>query len=254
MNGIIYSVLTLQTDGAQNPLGAMFEGIPLEHNNHVHNFDQDKPKSFDYMHGGVNVETSKTYVSARGLALTGLRVGEDGEDTDSSLRKVIHNLLAINSVSTEEEQKLSSYLQLAYVKVFNKITSRSLLSIEVRSSQPKFIILTKNMPVYFLALVDDHASYLVWSNEATLEQRVKETFGEKFYLYRLPTYSNGVCVIQSNFLDKKFVHWNRQLRDKLKVMNALEAHLRRRWIVQLDTPVNNSTGTDHPVLPSTLGS
>ncbi len=53
-------------------------------------------------------------------------------------------------------------------------------------------------------------------------------------------YTNGICIIQSNFLDKRFKHWTKVLRDKLKVMNALESHLRRRWVLHNDVPVNTS--------------
>lgn len=248
MKGLVYTALTLQTNGVADPnlnVASLFEGQHADRGNHIWPYDDRRPKSFDYVTVAKDAARSEVFVSTRHLQVRSYLIGEKADE--ALLRKVVHNLLAINSGSTEEEQRSNSYRDLAYSKVFQRIDSRALVSLTVTSSQPKFIVMTNNVPVHFFVAIGDDVTYLVWTNEVDLQLRFKERFNKAFYFFRLPTYTNGVCVIQSNFLEKRYTHWCRIMRDRLKVMNTLEEHLNRRWVTPQTMPVNENSETDHLV-------
>lgn len=240
MNGTIYGCLTLYNNGKASWPSMPFNDLEVtEANNHFFSYESTKPKMNDYIHGGYKVETFKSFVSSRGIAVTGFRIGE--EESVGVLKSTIHNLLAINSVSSPEEQSNSSYLELAYSKVFSKLSTRDCLFLDIVSSQPKFVIMTREIPVYFVAALNDDVAYLFWTNEETLPERIRLEYKERFYLYRFPFLINGLCILQTNFLSKRYKHWTNVFKDKLKVMNALESHISRRTIKVLSMSVVNNT-------------
>jgi hypothetical protein len=238
--GTVLGCIVLQTQDASTSklprLDFPFTELQkVETGNHITSFDSTCVAPFDFWHGGRDAESAKMFVSTRGLSLSGFRVGEATEE--NLTRRCIQYLLAINSGPTEDEKKLP-YLDLAYNKVFSKINERFFLSLDISSSSPKFVLMTRDMPVYFTAFCDNESTYLMWTNEAGIEERLREHYGERFYYYRMRPFLNGVCVVQSVYLKKKIMTWQHQLQDRLKVMNALEVHLFRRVITE-DSPVNS---------------
>lgn len=197
----------------------------IETGNHITSYDSTKLNPFDFWHGGRDAEKSKMFVSTRGLSLAGFRVGEQTED--NLTRRCIQHLLAINSNPTEDERN-KPFLDMAFNKIFAKIPERFFLSLDITSSAPKFVLMTRDVPVYFTGFCDNEASYLLWTNEAGIEDRLREHYKERFYYYRMKPFTNGTCVIQSVYLKKKIESWQNQMTDKLKMMNALEVHLFRR--------------------------
>lgn len=251
MNGLLYTILTLQTSSTVDPnlnVTSLFEGETYDEGNHSWPYEADKPKPFDYKSVAKDAAHNRLFVPTRHLTVSSCLIGETSDER--LLRKVVQNLLAINSVTTEEEQRSNSYRDLAYSKVFQRIDSRSLVSITMASSQPKFMLMTNNVPIHFFVAVGEYSTYLIWTNEVDLQRRFKEKFNKAFFFYRLPTYTNGVFVLHSNFLAKRYWHWCRVMRDRLRVMNILEEHLDRRWVTPQTMPVNESSETDHLVAPN----
>lgn len=260
MDALLYSALTLRTSGVvcdpteAFPLDARLPSQVFK-GNHIGNFPADRSNKFDYAQAGLGAAKIETYAVSRGLTIRGYRTGEKTADDEQSLRQVTHNLLAINSVSTEEERSSSNYLQLAYSKVYQKVDERVFLNLDIESVQPKFVLITKGVPVYSFVLYSDAITFLFWSNDPDLESRARTHFGTDFYLYRLPVHNDGICILQSKFLSTRYTFWVKTMWDKLKVMNALEAHISRRWMSPKGAPVNKLTGIDHPgIVQSTLGS
>ena len=236
-NGLIYGTIVLYADREDNPrLTLPFDNLSkVETGNHLNqSYDSSKVRAFDYAHGGTDVESAKLFVSTRSMMINGLRVGEDGPN--NMVHQTIQKLLAMNSGLAEEEEHLS-FLELTYAKVFSKLEGRLFISLDIVSTQPKFVLMTRNIPVYFLGVCDEHAMHLVWSNEDSLEERMKIHYGERFFYYRMRPLLNGVCVLQSSFLRNKVVKWRQKLSDRLKIMNALETQISRRSALeQLLTP------------------
>lgn len=246
MDALLYSVVTLRTSGIQIDPTLVFPQEAhygqLYRGNHLGEFPPDRSNKFDYAQAGIDATRIETYAAARGLTIRGYRTGEPTDDDQKRLRQVIHNLLAINSQSTEEERNSSNYLQLAYSKVYQKLDERAFLNLDIDSAQPKFVLISKGVPVYSFVLFSDEITFLYWSNDPDLEQRAKSYFGNHFYVYRMPVHSDGICVLQSKFLASRYSLWVKTMYDKLKVMNALESHITRRWLST--TSVNETVGPD----------
>lgn len=206
----------------------------VDYGNHlVGSYDSDRQAAFDFSVCGKNVEYFKSFVPSRALQLSGFRIGEATED--NLTKKCIQHLLAINSNPSPEERH-KAYLDLAFDKVFTRITERFFLNLELTSRSPKFVLMTRDIPVYFTGFADDESVYLMWSNEENMDDRLREEYGERFCYYRMRPFTNGMCVIQPMYLAKKVVAWLKYFQsDRLKFMNALETHLLRRFITEQDS-------------------
>jgi hypothetical protein len=209
-----------------NELTELDKGIHI-----VGSYENDRQSPFDFWVGGREAEHSNMFVPQRGLSLSGFRAGEQTED--NLTKRTIQQLLALNSNPTEAERKMA-YLDLAYGKVFSRLQERFFLTMEIMSSSPKFVLMTRDIPVYFLGFCDKESMYLMWSNEAGIEERMRAHYGERFYYYRMKPFLNGMCVIQSVYLKKKIIAWRHMLQDNLMIMNALEVHLFKRLITEDD--------------------
>lgn len=231
MNGLIYGALVINQrphmPNEEHPgLDIPFKGLHTERGNHLRDFDSTQQHAFDFWHGHEGAEASKLFVSTRGISITGFRAGEP---TETNLtHTLVQNLLAINTGTTEQEQQLP-FLELAYQKVFSRLSDvRSFVSFEISSSQSKFILMASQVPVWMWVVADDQFSYLVWTNEASLEDRIRAAYPDRFYYYRFRPLVNSVTVIQSFFLRKKLQKWSAKFKDNLKVLNALEQYLTKR--------------------------
>jgi hypothetical protein len=231
--GTVLGCMALQTPEVptlERPDFPFSELTEVERGNHIAgSYETDRQMPFDYWIGGREAEHAKMFVPQRGLALSGFRAGEQTQE--NLTKRTIQYLLALNSNPTEEERKMA-YLDLAYGKVFSKMQERFFLSMEIMSSSPKFVLMTRDIPVHFLGFCDNESTYLLWSNEAGIEERMRAHYGERFYYYRMKPFLNGMCVIQSVYLKKKISAWQHMLQDKLKIMNALEVHLFKRLLTE----------------------
>lgn len=237
-SGVVYGVTTLcragpvfyEDDGSVNDsaldLSWLGPRVHTERGNHIKDLDSEKSNPGDFWHCNDGAEVSKLFAATRGISITGFRVGEK---TDGNLtHSMVQNLLSINSGTTPEEQQLR-YLDLAYQKVFRKMSNvRSFVSFEVSSSQSKFILMANQVPVWMGIVTNDRWSYLVWTNEMSFEDRLRAQYPDEFYFYRFRPLPNSVTVIQSFFLRKKLQKWGVKFKDRLKTFNALEQYLIKR--------------------------
>jgi len=137
--------------------------------------------------------------------------------------------LTINADATEEDKNLP-YLDLVYAKVSTTLTGRMYAVFDVTSSKSKFVLMSKDIPVYLFTASNEDVTYLFWSNEESLRHRMREHYGDLFYYYNLGTLVNGTLVLQSYYLRKLYQKWRRLLRDHLKIMNALEEYVTKKTI------------------------
>lgn len=228
MNGLVYGCLCLQSDRQDPgpPLDLPFAGLPhVEEGNHLNEHKPGVKQAFDFKLGSDGADTARVYAAARNMTISAYKVGDDQEQSKAS--RIAKFLLAMNSSAADNEQD-ASFLELAYSKVFQKTDGHMFVMLNVTSVQSKILLMARDVPVYMFAFCDDYSTYLMWSNEQSLEQRMRDHYGNRFYFYRMPPIVNGTCVIQSFYLRTKLIKWTDRLRDRLKIMNALEGHLMRR--------------------------
>ena len=231
--GSLYGCVVLYT----NRLGSSVLTFPfselenIESGNHFGYYNQGLENQFDYWLGGVGVETAKLSAPSRGVTIGGMRIGDPSES--NLAHKIIYSLLTINSDSTEDDKNLP-YLDLVYSKISKNLTGKMYACFDISSSKSKFVIMSKDIPVYLFTCSDEEATYLVWSNEETLRKRMREHYGESFYYYNLGTLVNGTLVLQSYYLRKIYQKWRKLLRDRLKIMNALEEYITKKTLKDIE--------------------
>lgn len=228
MDGVIYGCLTLQAQGTPIDLSKLLPlaDMKVDMSNHLSLYTPERANWFDYLHGGLNTESHKAYVPARGMTISGYRVGVDTED--NLTRKVIQNLLTMNSDSDVHEQ--STFLGLAHTNLYLKTQGRFIMSLDISSQRSKFLLMSRDMQLNMLAFCNSNQSnlYLMWTNEQNIENRMQSIYGEEFYYYRIFPILNSTCIIHSQYLMNKVKKWQRVLRDPLKIFNALDSHLHRK--------------------------
>jgi hypothetical protein len=225
-NGEIYGGLLLNVSSTTpfQPLTFPFdETVRVRRGNHVQKYDPVAVKSFDFWHGGRNCATRDMVVAERGITLCGNMLGSNSE---SVLRSTMHNLLTVNSGVRLEDR--DNMLETVTNHVLPKITMPAFISIEMQSSQPKFILFSRDMPIYMNVFCDDASYLLVWTNDSNIERSMRQHYSNRFAIYRMNPIINAVCVLHTYYRKKKFGRWRYELRDRLKVLNALEALISRR--------------------------
>ena len=231
MDGVIYGCLTLQAQGPPIDLSKLLPlaEMTMDRSNHLSQYQPELSRSFDYVHGGLNVESHKSYVPTRGMTISGYRAGVE---TETNLtKKVIQNLLTINSDNADQEQ--ATFLDLAHNNLFLKTQGRFIMSLDISSQSSKFLLMSRDMQINLLAFCNHTNMYLMWTNEQNLEGRMQDVYGEEYYYYRVLPILNSTCLIQSQFLRNKFRKWLKVLKEPLKIFNALDSHLHRKSISTL---------------------
>jgi hypothetical protein len=226
VNGIIYGCLTLQAQGPPIDLSRLLPlaDMKLDRSNHIVTYNQERPQSFDYVHGGLDVESAKSYVPTRGITISGYRIGVA---TDTNLtKKVIQSLLTINANSDIQEQ--TTFLDLAHSNVFLKTQGRFFISLDISGQSGKFLLMSRDMEVNLVLFCNQHNTYLLWTNEQDIKTRMQSIFGEEFYYYKVASLLNSTMVIHSHYLQNKFRKWAHVFKDSLRVFNALDSYLHRK--------------------------
>lgn len=228
--GLLYGCVVLHTARyGPSPVEFPFNTLTnVEHGNHFGRFTQEAETVFDYWLGGSSLETVKLSAPSRGVTIGGMRVGDSSVESNLT-HKIIYSLLTINADSSDED-KNRSYLDLVYSKVSKDLGAKMYACFDITSSKSKFVIMSKDLPVYLFTFSDDDATYLMWSNEASLKERMKEFYGERFFYYSFNTLTSGTLVLQSYYLHRLYQKWRKLLRDKLKIMNALEEYITKKTI------------------------
>lgn len=235
MDGVIYGCLSLQAQGPPIDLSRLLPlaDMQIDRSNHLSKYTPERAHSFDYLHGGIGTESHKSYVPTRGMTISGYRVGV--ESKDNLTRKVIQNLLTMNSDNDVHEQ--STFLGLAHNNIYLKTQGRFIMSLDLASpldgqasQRSKFLLMSRDMQLNMLAFCNSsHTNmYLMWTNEQNIENRMQSVYGEEYYYYRVFPILNSTCIIHSQYLMNKVKKWQRILRDPLKIFNALDSHLHRK--------------------------
>lgn len=222
--GEIYGGLLLNLNN--NPFQALtfpFEGMDVRRGNHVSKYDAVEVRTFDFWHAGRHCASRDMVVAERGVTMHGHMLGVDSE---RELRNTMHNLLTVNSGVRLEDR--DNMLETVTQHVLPKIINPAFISIEMQSSQPKFILFSRDAPIYLYVFCDESSYILMWTNDSNLESSMRKHYGNRFAVYRMNPIVNAVCVLHTYYLKKKFGRWKYELRDKLKVLNALEALISRR--------------------------
>lgn len=219
----IYGCLRLT--GSQN-LDLSFLGMDrLERGNHVSSFDSSQDKPFDYWHGGIDSECLKQIVTARNTVFCSFKTKTDW--TDNPATRLTHSILSMRQ-DLDTDLAGSSFLDKVFFHIFPKLEGRLCLSLDVSSALSQFVLITRDTSIYLTSFGDSRSQYLIWSNEYLLESRLRSMFGDqRFFYYRHVPLTNGVMVIQSQFLASKFAKWHNKLSD-LVTLNALDVFLQRK--------------------------
>lgn len=182
-------------------------------------------EAFDFWHSNhSNAARNELLIAERAIHVDGRMVGQDAENV---LRKTLHQVLTMNA-GVRRKDRLDM-LEMASAAVMPTLTAPAFISMEVQSSQPKFILFSREIPIHMNVFCDEACMLLVWSNEAQLEHRMREHYGNRFVTYRMPPIVNSACVLQTYYLKKRMGRWKYEMRgDNLRVLNALEAFIFRR--------------------------
>jgi hypothetical protein len=231
----LYGYLCLSSyRSEESPLKFPFHDLLRTYSgNHVSDYDSFREGPFDYCFGGgtkVEPEFAKLSNTTRGVTISGMRVGDVSDENQT--KHIIYNLLTLNTNSTEED-KDTPYLNLVYSKISKSLTGRFFAAFEVTSTRSKFVLISRAIPVYMFVACDDKATYLIWSNEETLRERMREVYQNQFFYYPLRPLTNGTLVIQSFYLKRLIKKWRASLHSDLRVMNVLDEYLRKRTLANI---------------------
>lgn len=223
MSSSIYGVLRLS---GSTELDLAFLGLDkLDQGNHLNGFESAKPKPFDYWHGGINAESVKQIVTARNTVFCGYKTTTD-KLLSNPLTRLTHSIMSMRQ-GIDDTLADASFLDKIFYHVYPKLEGRVCLSLDYASAKSQFVIVSRETNVYLTSFTDNRAFYLMWSNEASLEERFRQQFGERFFFFRHLPLVNGVLVIQSQFLASKFSKWTSKMSD-LSALNSLDTFLQRK--------------------------
>ncbi len=179
---------------------------------------------FDFWHSSRGAAQNEMFVAERGIRVDGRMVGQNAEEV---LRQAMHRTISMNAGLRREDRR--EMLEMTTSVVLPALSTPALISMEMHSSQPKFLILSRDIPIYVNVFCDEACMLLMWSNEKQIEGRMRDHYGNRFVVYRMPPLINSACVIHTFFLKKRVNRWKYEMRgDNLRVLNALESFIFRR--------------------------
>jgi hypothetical protein len=199
-------------------------GVNTKRGNQIKEYDPTTVNPFDYWHSSRNASKQNIFVVERGITVEGRMVGHEA---DRVLRHTLHHVVTMNEGTRREERQ--DMLEQVTSAVMPNLSSPAMISMEMQSSQPKFLLISREIPIYINVFCDEACMLLVWSNEKQIESRMREHYGNRFVVYRMPPIVNSVCVVQTYFLRKRIKRWRNEMRgDNLRLLNALEGFIFRR--------------------------
>lgn len=226
------------------PLDLSFLNLDkLEQGNHLHGFDTQAPRPFDYWLGGKAVSQVKQAIPARNTLFSGFSVkyAEDSPPKDPVLTFLTHSITAMRN-DLDDDLAEASFVDKIFFHIYPKLRGRICLALDCTSAVSQFLLMTREHAMFFVSMTDKKSTYLLWSNESSLEQRLRDHFDQQFYFFRHQPLVNGVLVIQSRFLASKMAKWSRY--DPLATLNALDVFLTRRTrVLPLDDEGTTWAGT-----------
>lgn len=206
------------------PITFPFNTPDTKRGNQIRDFDPAFVYKFNYWHSSNNASKNEVFVTERNISIEGRMVGQNSETV---LRRTLNHVVTMNAGLQRSER--SDMLDQITSSVMPTLTTPAFISMEMSSSQPKFLLFSREIPIHVNVFCDDACMLLVWSNEKNIEQRVRDHYGNRFVTYRMPPIVNRVCVIHTYFLKKKFNRWKYESHgNNLRVLNALESFIFRR--------------------------
>lgn len=250
-NGDVYGGLLLKLhdpEGLQ-PITFPFNSPNTTRGNHVKLHDNTTITNFDYWHSGVEAESNTLFVAERGIGLEGRMVGENAAEV---LRGISHRVLTVNE-GVKREDRLNM-LETVYNTVYPHLTGPAFISMAVQSSQPKFLLFSKGKPIYINVFVDEHCTLLTWSSRPDMDARMREVYGSRFSLFRMQPIIDGVVVLHTFYLKKKFTRWKwkPEMQETLRLLNALDATIQRRTLSEHTQRVPDNDEEESEGQPSKL--
>ena len=198
--------------------------VNTKRGNQTRPYDNTSVSPFDYWHSSRGAASSELFVAERGVRIDGRCVGQNAEEV---LRHTMHRTITMNAGLRREDRK--DMLEQATVTVMSALHTPAFISMEMESSQPKFLLFSRDIPIHVNVFCDEACMLLVWSNEKQIEGRMREHYGNRFVVFRMPPIVNSACVIHTFFLKKRINRWKYEMRgDNLRVLNALESFIFRR--------------------------
>jgi hypothetical protein len=199
-------------------------GEETKRGNQVLAYDPVIPQKLDYWHSSSKAERSEVFVAERNISVESRMVGQNAEQV---LRHAQHRVISMNAGLRREERM--DMLDHVTASVLPTLVTPAMISMEMMSSQPKFLLFSRDIPIHLSIFCDDACMLLTWTNEYELERRMRDHYGNRFIVYRMPSIVNAACVIQTHFLNKKLKRWIYESRgNHLKLLNMLEAFIFRR--------------------------
>jgi hypothetical protein len=158
------------------------------------------------------------YVPQRNEKIDIVSVGKisQGEEAVTTL------LLVMNS--EPNDMKLAD---LIHEKIYTKLEGTFLACISLVGDHSKLIFLARNIEMHMLGMSNQNHTFLVWSNEENLEERMREAYDNEFFYYRFPVFKAGSMVLQSQYLCARYKRWKRKFSDSLHVFSAMENLIRK---------------------------
>lgn len=223
--GQLYGGLMIMVNDIFNlkPITFPFDQGMCTRGNHVKPHDMVTVNSFDYWHSGVDDETRNVFVNERGMQIDSRMIGHNA---NQMLREMTHRVLTVNH-GIKIEDRLSMLNTVTNI-VFPQLHTPAVISMAVQSSQSKFILFSRDLPIYFNVFCDDNCMLLLWTNEPDVEARMREHYGERFSVFRMKPILNSVLVLHSYYLKKRITRWRYQKCDRLELLNRLEALISRK--------------------------
>lgn len=240
--GLLLGCLTLHLTPGREHIRPDFPFSTLEHRtvgNRIHDYQSDKHVEFDYWHGGTGIDYARQHIPAKAMTLEGCRVGSTAGDAQElkTVRHLLRRLQAPLPVQSTSTSSSLSFADKATINLLNHLVDPTLISISLEALNSRFVIVSRDVPAYFLGMCSDFGIYLLWSNDPDLDVRIREHYDRQFYFYRMQPLVNQICILQMRNLRKKMTKLTQTLPCRLKLMNALEQHILRRPTEDEDTTV-----------------
>ncbi len=200
---------------------ALFNYTSGDISNHLYPSIGESPLDFSLSSEGGIVK--KVLIPTRNASIDAHSIGES-----ASLDKVVNYLLAINSGDTNTADE--TFLDVLHKKVYDTLDSRRAIQIDFSSVQPSIILMSKDIPIYFVGVVYKTSHYLVWANEPQVGDYLKAIHKNDVLTYTMPPLLNKTLVLQSLFIRHKVNKWKSVFNDNLLFMGALDEFLKRKSI------------------------
>jgi hypothetical protein len=195
-------------------------GLILKTGNHFPKEEQaiaTRPGFFMLASPGKTTRPS-VFVTARNERVDITAVGETMHSDDY----VTKLLLIINS-----EPNDLPFADLVQKRIFSQVKGSFLFCLGQTGPHSKFIFLARNVEMYMWGVANRHSSFLLWSNDADLEDQLRLEYKNKYYFYRFKPFNYGSMILQSQFLIHRYKRWKKDFQDNLYIFSALENFIRK---------------------------